>query len=190
MLYQFWVYLTGFIFWLNGLTPVKSECYTPSYGYLTILDLLLQLSSYIIGFTFPYFLYFMPYSVGFSLVWLYMIHTGVCLSTYLLYYLSISLECWILHFSRLVLKYAFWNSWRSFSGFLWHSTLLQYLWTQTPIVWYIYMSSIWPKNTSHLGPIYFLWQVEKNNCRDASNSNFQAKCVWREINLSNVDRGV
>lgn len=38
-------------------------------------------------------------------------------------------------------------------------------------------------------PHLLSWQVEKKNCRGTSNSNFQAKCVWRERNC-NVDRGV
>lgn len=101
MLYQSWFYLTDFTFRLIHLTCVKSECYNPSYGTADNFTPAPIVEFLYYGTHIPYFLYFMSYSVGFSLVLPYMILTYIIqilsMSIYLSVYhtnLCISLECW------------------------------------------------------------------------------------------------
>lgn len=91
MLYQSWFYLTDFTFRLIHLTCVKSECYNPSYGTADNFTPAPIVEFLYSGTHIPYFLYFMSYSVGFSLVLPYMI------LTYIIQILSTSIYLSVYH---------------------------------------------------------------------------------------------
>lgn len=122
-------------FWLNcfGLC-VSSQSATPHLvEYMTILNLLLQLSSCITGrFTFLCILCLILCSVGLSLAQpLSYPIKYLGLSIYLTIYLF---KCWSSFFSRHILKYLFWNLWSRFDGSAWCPTLPGYFGTHIPMV--------------------------------------------------------
>lgn len=172
MLYQSWFYLTGFIFWLTGLTFFKSECYTPIYGISDNFTLAAAVEfSYNWTHISIFYLFYALFCWIFSCITTYDTHISpsICLSIIIF----ISLECWF---------YIFLDLFSNIHSETHGAVLVGF--SDIPPCCLVYLSVIcMTKEHISFRLHLLLWQVEKKSCRDALNSNFQEKCVWREKKL-------